>query len=71
MQSARKKIYCNSIGCEARKLVDCEAEPKPVSFRLEVVMLERLFRLGGKGGGGESGRAGEDGVAFSMRAHVR
>jgi hypothetical protein len=24
-----------------------------------------------QGGGGVSGRAGEDGVAFSMRAHVR
>jgi hypothetical protein len=28
-------------------------------------------RLEGKGGGGVNGRAGEDGVAFSMRAHVK
>lgn len=36
-----------------------------------MVVLVRLLWLEGNGGGGAKGRAGEDGVAFSMRAHVK
>jgi hypothetical protein len=35
------------------------------------VCMVALVRPEEKGGGGVSGRAGDDGVAFSMRAHVR
>ena len=35
------------------------------------VCVVALVGLEGKGGGGVNGRAGDDGVAFSMRAHVR
>ena len=40
----------------------------PVAAPVCVVVL---VRAEGKGGGGVNGRAGDDGVAFSMRAHVR
>lgn len=36
-----------------------------------VVVLARLLWLEGKGGGGVRGSAGEEGVAFSIRAQVR
>ena len=35
------------------------------------VCVVAFVRIEGKGGGGVSGRAGDDGVAFSMRAQVR
>lgn len=61
-QSARKNKYCSKMGCEASRF-----DGLSVSARAAVVLLE----LEGKGGGGANGRAGDDGVAFSIRAHVR
>jgi len=67
VQSARKKKYWRRMGCVARKL-GSPWLPR-VAFRLAVLLLvEALPKLVGKG---ESGSDGDDGVAFSMRAHVR
>lgn len=76
VQRARKKKYCSKIGWVARKLGDCTSvlEVRSELFELNAVPFVMFFMLddnGGRGGGGESGRAVDDGVAFSMRAHVR
>lgn len=66
-------MYWRRIGWAARKLEDW-VEVLSVTFvEFQVVALVELvpLRLGGKGGGGDVGRGGEDGVAFSIRAHVR
>lgn len=69
-QSRRKKRYWTRIGWVARKV---SRTPLPPG-------LERLAGSTLGGGievrfdrlpGGKEGREGEDGVAFSMRAHVR
>lgn len=58
-------MYCSRMGCEA-SMVDGRSVPfDPPEGAVALVRLE------GKGGGGANGRAGEDGVAFSMRAHVK
>ena len=71
VQRARKKMYCSRIGWEARRLDDCTSVfmVKSEAFQFEVPFVP--FGLGGNGGGGDVGRGGADGVAFSMRAQVR
>lgn len=64
-QRARKKRYCSRMGWDARAL---DGLSVPVAAPVCVVAL---VRAEGKGGGGVNGRAGDEGVAFSMRAHVR
>lgn len=64
---ARKNKYCTRIGCEARRFEGLSV----VGAKSAMVVLVRLLALEGKGGGGAKGRAGDEGVAFSMRAHVR
>lgn len=61
-QRARKKMYCSKMGWEARRF---DGLSVPVDGAVAFVGLD------GNGGGGVNGRAGDDGVAFSMRAHVR
>lgn len=60
-QSARKNKYCSKMGCEASRFEGPSASAAALV----------LFELEGNGGGGASGNAGDDGVAFSIRAHVR
>lgn len=64
-QRARKKRYWSSMGCEESRFVGALW-----SFEVAVCAVA-LVRPEVKGGGGVSGRAGDDGVAFSIRAHVR
>ena len=64
-QRARKKRYCSRMGWDA-SVLDGLSEPFG-----DPACVVAFVRLGGKGGGGVNGRAGDDGVAFSMRAHVR
>jgi hypothetical protein len=64
-QRARKKRYCRRIGWEASAF-----EGLSVLFGAPDWEVA-LVRPDVKGGGGVSGRAGDEGVAFSMRAHVR
>lgn len=77
VHKARKKRYCRRIGwVESQpELADCPSVlDRPVRFCPAAVPFVRSASAegnGGNGGGGDRGSAGEDGVAFSMRAHVR
>jgi len=62
---ARKKRYWSRMGWDA-SVFDGLSVPLDAP-----VCVVALVGLEGKGGGGVNGRAGDDGVAFSMRAHVR
>jgi len=64
-QRARKKRYWSRMGWDA-SVFDGLSVPLDAP-----VCVVALVGLEGKGGGGVNGRAGDDGVAFSMRAHVR
>lgn len=59
----------------ARKFGGSPSESAWLEFVVLSVEAVPLLKLdegkGGKGGGGESGRDVEEGVAFSMRAQVR
>jgi hypothetical protein len=63
-QRARKKRYCSRIGWDASVF-----DGLSMSFGAPACVV--ALGLEGNGGGGVNGRAGEDGVAFSMRAHVK
>ena len=65
-QRARKKRYCRRMGCDASAL-----EGRSVLLFDAPVWAVVLVRPEVKGGGGVNGRAGDEGVAFSIRAHVR
>lgn len=71
VQRARKKMYWSRIGWEARRLDDCTSVLMVKSEAFQLVVPFAPFRLGGNGGGGDVGRGGDDGVAFSMRAQVK
>ena len=64
-QRARKKRYWRSMGWDASAF-----EGLSVLFDGPGCAVA-LVRPEVKGGGGVNGRAGDEGVAFSMRAHVR
>ena len=59
-------MYCRSKGWVARKLLWLS-----VLMGLDMVVLVAFSELERKGGGGETGRGGDEGVAFSIRAQVR
>jgi hypothetical protein len=65
---ARKKMYCSNIGCEARKL-EGSASPRSVvvPFVAETLVLALLVAEVES----DSDVDGIDGVAFSIRAHVK
>ena len=67
-QRARKKRYWRRMGWEASAL---EGLSGLLLFDGAPGWVVVLVRPEGKGGGGVSGRAGDEGVAFSMRAQVR
>lgn len=64
-QRARKKRYCSRMGWEASAF-----DGLSVLFGTPAWAV-MLVRPEVKGGGGVNGRAGDEGVAFSIRAHVR
>ena len=64
-QRARKKRYWRRMGWDARAF-----EGLSVLFDAPACAVA-LVRPEVNGGGGVNGRAGDEGVAFSMRAHVR
>jgi len=64
-QRARKKRYWRRMGWEARVLEGLDGLADDAATVVALVLVE------GKGGGGVRGKAGDEGVAFSMRAHVR
>ena len=53
------------MGWEARVLEGLDGLADDAATVVALVLVE------GKGGGGVRGKAGDEGVAFSMRAHVR
>lgn len=65
-QRARKKRYWSRMGWEESRFDG----PALGSFGVAVWEVV-LVRPEVKGGGGVRGRAGDEGVAFSIRAHVR
>jgi hypothetical protein len=71
-QRARKKRYCRRMGWVERRLVGrFSVEGDAVDDRVLLMLALVAVRLDGNGGGGVRGRAGDEGVAFSMRAQVR
>ena len=76
VQRARKKKYCSRIGWVASHVCPRASAVwrESVALKTDAVPLVRLSMLDekeGDGGGGIGGSAGEDGVAFSIRAQVR
>lgn len=65
-QRARKKRYCSRMGWEASAFEGLSA----LLFDAPACAVA-LVRPEVKGGGGVNGSAGDEGVAFSIRAHVR
>ena len=71
VQSTRKKIYCSKIGCAASRLEDEVEMFGVMDVEFHGVLALVPLSAGGKGGGGDVGSGGDDGVAFSIRAQVR
>ena len=77
VHKARKNRYWTRIGWADSQPVLAEAMSllsRPVRFCPAAVPFVSSVKdagYGGSGGGGDNGSAGEDGVAFSMRAQVR
>jgi hypothetical protein len=66
-QRARKKRYCSRMGCDASAFEGLSV----LLFGAPAWVVVALVRPEVKGGGGVNGSAGDEGVAFSIRAHVR